>query len=203
LEVGIIALVCLVFLVSRPVPTQTFENEFGRIRSHVAVEQLHVTSAEIAGVYRNPPEESGVADTSSVKTALYLFPDETYLYVEKVLDMPRSIFDKGTWRMSADGIELKSAGDVTWNPDLERKFVMLRRSSHPEEFLLVGVDVAVKRFERLAGGVAGENGESALLIVAKQRKSVMDPARATKVKDYLMRKAWHPERFGDAPRTGF
>ena len=197
-----IALVCLVFLVSRPVPTQTFE-QFGRIRSHVAVEQLQATSAEIAGVYRNPPEENGVADTSSVKTALYLFPDGTYLYVEKVLAMAPTIFDKGTWRVSVDGVELRSARDVTWNPDLERKFLILRRSAHPEEFLLVGADVAVKRFERLAGGVAGENGESALLIVAKQRKRVIEPARAMKVKDYLMRKAWHPERFGDAPRTGF
>src|SRR5579863_4355776 len=158
-----IALVCLVFLVSRPVPTQTFETQFGRIRSHVAVEQLHANSAEIAGVFRNPLEENGIADSSGVKTALYLFPDGSYLYVEKVLVMSPTIFDKGTWRVFADGIELRSARDVTWNPDLERKFLILRRSTHPEEFLLVGADLAVKRFERFAG----DNGETALLMVAK------------------------------------
>ncbi len=195
-----IALVCLFLLVSRAGAAQTVESPIGRIRSQVAVESLHLNSTEIAGVYRNPPEENGkIADSSAVRTALYLFPDGTYLYVQKALSMPPTIFDKGTWRVLADLVELRSAREVTWNPDLERKFLMLRRSSHPEEFLLIGEEIAVKRFERLAGN----DGENALLTVAKKRKRVLGPERAARVKDYLMRKAWHPERFGDAPRTTF
>ncbi|MBV9887317.1 MAG: hypothetical protein JO119_12285 [Acidobacteria bacterium] len=195
-----ISLVCLFLLVSRAGAGQSVESPFGRIRSQVAVETLHANSTEIAGVYRNPPDENGkVADSSAVRTALYLFPDGTYLYVQRALSMPPTIFDKGTWRIVADVVELKSAREVTWNPDLERKFLMLRRSSHPEEFLLVGTDVAVKRFERLAGS----DGENALLTVAKKRKRVIEPERAARVKGYLMRKAWHPERFGDAPRMTF
>jgi hypothetical protein len=193
-----LVLASLLLLFCLPTHGRATDSQLDRLRSHVPVEPVHVTAAEVAGVYGSARDDvAGAPDNSGLKTALYLFPDGTYLFIQKASVMPPTIFDKGTWRIVSDVLDLKSAHEVTWNPDLERSFLILRRTSHPEEFLLVGTDLAVKRFERLAGGDA----ESALMTVARTRKRTIEADRTTKLKYYLMRKAWHPERFGDAPLT--
>jgi hypothetical protein len=165
---------------------------FARIRSWVGVESAPTDSTEIAALYVNPPNELAQKPSSAaIRTNLYLFPDQTYLYLERGPFLPATIFDKGTWRFGSGVLELKSDPDVTWNPDLERRFLMLHRTAHSEEVLLVGADKAVNRFEALAGG----NPENALLTVSKQRIKIITTEQATRVRDNVMRKAWHPERF--------
>jgi hypothetical protein len=191
------ALVFFLLVFFQPTHGRATDIQLGRISSRLPVEPVHASASEVAGVYGHQREDTVSADSSQVRTALYLFPDGTYLFVQRASIMPATIFDKGHWKVVADVLEVSSARDVTWNPDLERKFLILRRTSHPEEFLLVGTDLAVKRFERLAGNDA----EGALMTVARKRKRVIEPERSTRLKDYLMRKAWHPERFGDEPST--
>jgi hypothetical protein len=193
------ALVFLLLSFFLPTQGRATDSQLGRISSRVAVESVHASASEVAGVYGHQREDTISADSSEVRTALYLFPDGTYLFVQRVLVMPPTIFDKGHWMIVSDVLEVTSAPDVIWNPDLERKFLILRRTSHPREFLLVGADLALKRFERLAGNDA----ESALMTVARRRRRVIEPERTARVKDYLMKKAWHPERFSDEPSTSF
>ena len=193
------ALVFLLLFFTQPTHGRATDIQLGRISSRVAVEPVHASASEVAGVYGHQREDAVSADISEVRTALYLFPDGTYLFVQRASIMPATIFDKGHWRIASDVLEVTSTRDVTWNPDLERKFLILRRTSHPEEFLLVGTDLALNRFERLAGNDA----ESALMTVARKRKRAIEPERAARLKDYLVRKAWHPERFVDAPPTSF
>jgi hypothetical protein len=192
-----VALVFLLFLLTPIRSEQTIDDQLGRIRSHIPVEPVSGDVTQIAGVYRNPPREiARMSESSGTATALYLFPDGSYLYLQKVFSAPPIIFDKGTWRTNSDVVELKSDIEVTWNPDLERRFLILRRTAHSDEALLVGADAAVRRFEK----IAGNDAEHALLLVAKQRMHPIEQERAAKVKEYLMKKAWHPETFG-APRT--
>jgi hypothetical protein len=166
---------------------------FDRIRTKIGIESGPTVSTEIAALYVNPPNElAQKSDSSGIRTNLYLFPDQTYLFAERGPFLPATIFDKGTWRLGSGVLELKSDPDVTWNPDLERRFLMLHRTAHSEEVLLVGADKAVNRFETLARG----NPEIALLTVAKQRIKIITAEQATRIRDDVMRKAWHPERFG-------
>jgi hypothetical protein len=176
------------------------ENELDRLRSRVAVEAVVGSPTELAGVYVNPPKElRGAVDRIGLTTALYLFPDETYIYVQRGSLIPLTIFDKGSWAIVSESLQLKSAGDVRWNPDLERRFLLVRRSSHPEEVLLVGAQMAVNRFEKLASN----DSDTALLAISKQRRGPITNEHATSLKNYLIKTGWHPERFGDVPSTAF
>lgn len=172
---------------------------FDRIRTQIGIESRPTDSIEIAGLYINPPNEIAQKfDSSTILTNLYLFPDRTYLYTERCSLIPATIFDKGTWKVEGTLLVLNSDRDVTWNPDLERRFLMLHRTSHAEESLLVGAEKAVNRFEVLAHG----NPEVALLTVAKQRIKIITAEQAMRVREDVMRKEWHPERFESKnPRT--
>lgn len=169
---------------------------FDRIRSKIGIESGPSDSTKIAGLYINPPNEiAQKSDSSTISSNLYLFPDRTYLFAERGSLIPATIFDKGIWRVEGVVLVLRSDPDVRWNPDLERRFLMLHRTSHSEESLLVGAEKAVNRFEVLAQG----NPEVALLTVAKQRIKIITAEQAMRVRDDVMRKEWHPERF--EPKT--
>jgi hypothetical protein len=129
-------------------------NPLDRIRTKISVEYVSSDSIEIAGLYVNPSKELVGASVAGITKSLYVFPDGTYLYSQRGASVPFTIFDEGTWRTTSGVLELKSGKEVVWNPDLERTFVMLRRSSHPDEILLVGTDVGVRRFEKLVGSDA-------------------------------------------------
>jgi hypothetical protein len=151
----------------------------------------------LPGLYVNPPDElAQKSDPSVVRSNLYLSPDHTYLYAQRGSLLPVTIFDKGVWRVGSGVLELRSGPDIRWNPDLERRFLILRRTSHSDEVSLVGTERAVNRFESLAP----RNPEIDLLTIAKQRIKTIGAEQTTKVRDNLMRKAWHPERFGEIPQ---
>jgi hypothetical protein len=183
------------FPYAKPASTQ-----FDRIHAKIEVESVHTTSTEIAGLYVNPPNElAQKSDSSVVRNNLYLFPDQTYVYVERSSLVPTTIFDKGRWEMANGLLHLKSDTEIKWNPDLERSFLMLQRASHSGEILLVGSGKAVDRFEARAVG----NPETALLTVAKQRIKVISPEQIARVRGDLMKRAWHPDRLtGTTPRIG-
>jgi hypothetical protein len=176
------------------------ENGLDTLRSRVPVEAVISTPAGLAGVYVNPPADlHGAADPAGITTALYLFPDRTYIFVQRGSLVPLTIFDKGNWAIISDSLELKSTRDVTWNPDLERRFLLVRRSSHPTEVLLVGAQFAVKRFEKLTN----DDPDTALLTISRQRRRPITTDRASHLKNYLIKTGWHPERFGQVPSTAF
>jgi hypothetical protein len=161
-----------------------------RLRVRVAVEAVAaLTPKQLAGRYANPTEELKHAVPPLVGNNLYLFPDRTYIYCEWANIMPNTIFDKGTWTFATGIIELKSDRDVTWNPDLERRFLAVRRPSHAE-FLLIGADRAVRRIDNAA------DPNAMLLIVAKQRERTITRSEAAGIKGSLMRGAWRPKSFG-------
>ncbi len=193
LFIALWGLLALQFPHAGPASTQ-----FDRIHARIEVESVRTTSTEIAGLYVNPPNElAEKSDSSVVRNNLYLFPDQTYVYVERSSLVPTTIFDKGRWEVASDLLHLKSDTEIKWNPDLERSFLMLQRASHSSEILLVGSGKAVDRFEARAVG----NPETALLTVAKQRIKVISPEQTARVRGDLMKRAWHPDRFtGNTPR---
>jgi hypothetical protein len=172
--------------------------EFDRINSRTKVEFVRTSPTEMAGLYVNPPDElAEKSDSSVVRNNLYLFPDQTYLFVERNSLMPTTVFDKGRWEVVGGLLQLKSDIEVKWNPDLARSFLILQRASHPKELLLVASGKAIDRFEARATG----NPEKALLTVAKQRTKLISPEQTARVRNQLIESAWHPERLtGTSPR---
>jgi hypothetical protein len=180
--------------------TEAASTQFDRIHARIEVESVRPTSTEIAGFYVNPPNElAEKSDSSVLRSNLYLFPDQTYVYVERSSIVPATIFDKGRWVVASGLLQLQSDTEIKWNPDLERSFLMLQRASHSSEILLVGSGKAVDRFEARAVG----NPETALLSVAKQRIKAISPEQTARVRGDLMKRAWHPDRFtGTTARIG-
>ena len=76
-----------------------------------------------------------------------------------------------------------------WNPELERKLLAVRRPTHKQEILLIGMDKSVAYFEQHAG----DDPQVMLLILAVPREAALSQAATTAVKARLMRQAWHPE----------
>src|SRR6266478_8010109 len=109
-----------------------------RLQAKVQVDPINgVSPQRLAGKYSNPPKEFQGALSGS---DLYLFPDGTYIYCEWADIEPVTIYDKGTWALVEGLVGLKSDQEVNWNPHVQRKFVLARRASHPDEALLVGVE---------------------------------------------------------------
>lgn len=163
------------------------------IRAKIAVDSLpHPTAVQIAGQYANPSKElvKKVGPPLHGEN-LYVFSDKSYLYCRWDDVMPNTVFDKGTWRLSHDVLELKSDPEIVWNPELERRLLVLRRSSRKEEILLVGVEKSLPYFEKHAGDDPG----LMLLIVSLQRETAMSEASTARLKDRLMWEAWRPNFF--------
>jgi hypothetical protein len=123
----------------------------------------------------------------------FIFPDKTFVYCEWADVMSNTVFDKGTWSLSGDILELKSVSEVTWEPHLERRFLAVRRHSQSREILLVGIDRELQYFEEKAG----DDPELMLLIVGRQRDRTINQAETPKIKAKLMREGWRPEFFRD------
>jgi hypothetical protein len=168
-----------------------------RLRAKTSVEPIaNLTRRQIAGRYTNPSQE--LIKSSSppvVGNNLYIFPDGTYVYCQWAAVMPVTVFDKGSWSFAAGVLELKSDRIVIWNPDLERRFVVARRTSRVEEILLIGAEKALRRFEEQAGG----DPETMLLTVAKQRVRTISPSEVVGIKAALMREGWRPQSLGKQP----
>ena len=169
------------------------KNPLDRLRDKIPVNPVvKVAPTQLAGQYTSTSEElrRHVGPFLS-GSDLYLFPDGTYIYCEWADIEPVTIHDKGTWALVEGLVELQSDQEVTWNPNVQRKYVLVRRSTHPREILLVGIERDLPYFEKQAG----DSPELMLLIVAKVRTQEITQAGCAKLKSKLMREAWRPHYF--------
>lgn len=168
-----------------------------RLRAKIPVDPVtDLTPVKIAGQYENPGKELirriGGALSGDV---LYIFPDNTYVYCEWADIMPTTVYDKGTWDISDGILKLTSSPKIAWNPEVERRFLVVHRRSQAAEILLVGIDEKLPYFEEQAG----DDPETMLLIVAKQRGNTISQAKTARLKAKLMRESWRPEYFRKQP----
>jgi hypothetical protein len=165
----------------------------GRLRAKVPVEAVaSVPPAQFAGRYTTTSEELGkLTGPFMGGEDLYLFPDGSYIYCEWSDNAPLTIYDKGTWKLGRGLVELKSDPKVTWNPEIERQYMAVRRKSSNKEILLVGTKEDLRRFEKNAG----DNPGFMLLVIARKRESLFTSESAASVKARLLREAWRPAFF--------
>jgi hypothetical protein len=164
-------------------------NSLARLRAKIAVEPVAQTaSVQLAGQYTSTPKELGPQLSGEY---LYLFPDQTYIYCEWADIQPLTIYDKGTWGYGKGFLELKSGPEITWNPELERKYLLVRRASRSKEVLLVGTERDLPYFEHNAG----DDAELMLLIVSMMRTKQIRQKESAWLKRKLMRDAWRPQLF--------
>jgi hypothetical protein len=172
-------------------------NSIERIKAKVSVESLATADKpRLAGLYTNPPKDlvrriGGVLSGDE----LYLFPDGTFIYCEWADVQPLTIYDKGQWTFTNRAIELKSDADVTWDPKVDRTYLAVRRQSHRNEILLVGVHTDLPYFEQ----EARDDPETMLLIVSKGRRSKLTPNASERIKEKLFRQSWRPDDFMAKP----
>jgi len=187
----------LLVLLLQLVSGQTAASPLDRIRAKTPVDPVtNLTPVQIAGQYSNPSWEyikrSGGALSGD---DLYIFPDQTYIYCEWADISPTTIIDKGTWSFSGSVLELKSDPEITWGTRLERRLLVVRRPSHTKEILLMGIEEELPYFEK----EAGDDPAGMLLIVGRQRRRVIKPAGAARLKARLMQESWRPESFRKNP----
>jgi hypothetical protein len=160
-----------------------------RLQARTPVEAI--PSIELAGKYSYPPEEiRKLAGPPMSGNDLYLFPDKTYVYCEWGDILQNTIYDKGSWSFSKGILDLKSDRELPWNTDPDWRFLPVHRSSHSDEILLVEIE-SLPYFEKKAG----RDPEFMLLLVAKQRESVINATEGPQLKVGLMRDAWKPDSF--------
>jgi hypothetical protein len=90
-------------------------------------------------------------------------------------------------------LELSTSADVTWKPNLEREYIIVHRTSRPDEIVLVGAKDALSYFEQNAG----DDPEFMLLVVSKVRRTPLARSKSAKLKARLMRESWRPQYFRD------
>jgi hypothetical protein len=105
---------------------------------------------------------------------LYLFEDQTFLYVQWGDTLPPTVYDKGRWQLRDGILELKRAPDVTWAPVQHQRYVAVRGKQTPEAVALAGVDDDGWSLGHLHKKPSWKAGESAA------------------VKRRLLRDAWNP-----------
>ena len=173
---------------------QSAPSPLERLRTKIAVDPVtNVTPVQFAGQYANPSKEvmkSWGGGTLS-RDDLYIFPDKTYIYCRWADILPTTVYDKGTWSFVGEILELKSDPQITWDPELERKFLAVRRPAHNGEILLVGTDRDIKYFEENTG----DDPEFMLLLNSKERERILSRSETARLKAKLMRESWRPEYF--------
>jgi hypothetical protein len=162
------------------------------LRAQAPVELLKLDAWALAGRYQVPP--AGVGGLAGDE--LHLFPDGSYLYCEWADVWPLTVHDKGRWKTSAGLVELESDPDITWSPGADRRYVVVRRTSHPVEVLLFGIQRDLAMFDK----VEGATGDDLVLWASLSRgASYKDPRVARRAKADLMHRAWRPDAFRRAP----
>ena len=169
-----------------------------RIRAKTPVDSVPHLEERIAGHYVNPSKEL-IKQTGPALAGenLYIFPDNSYVYCEWTDVMLNTVFDKGTWTLAGGILVLRSDPEITWNPELERRFLAVRRVAHGDEVLLVGIEKSLPYFEK----EAGSDPELMLEIVGLQREGSLSQAASMELKAKLMREAWRPEFFDQKPKN--
>jgi hypothetical protein len=160
-----------------------------RLQAKVRVGSVqNFTAAYLAGNYSHPSKEfrPGLSGND-----LYLFADGTYIYGEWSDIEPLVIRDEGTWNVAEGSVVLKSDTEVTWDPDVERKYVAVRRQSRPNEILLIGTGRDISYFEENSK----DGPETELMVVCKERSKNIPHRRISALKEKLMHESWRPEYF--------
>ncbi|HSY89942.1 MAG TPA: hypothetical protein VK812_01140 [Candidatus Binatus sp.] len=166
------------------------ERSLARLRSKIDVERPpDLTTNAIVGRYSDTPDELRRRVVPMGRKDLYLFPDGSYFYYFSSDIPPATIRDKGAWVLSGDELTLKSDSDITWNPGVERRYLFVRRPSHPQEILAIGIDRDLRYFEENAK----DDPEFMLLLVSKARVNGISAKESIELKKKLMREAWRPE----------
>jgi len=161
-----------------------------RLRAKIDVERPpDLSRTALVGRYSSTPGELRQRVVPLSGNYLYLFPDGTYLDYFWSDVPPPTIQDKGTWVVSVDVLTLTSDSDVTWNPRTERRYLLVRRRSHPNEILMVGMDRDLRYFE----DHAKDDPEFMLLLTSKMRVDAFSGTDPMEVKRRLMREAWLPK----------
>jgi hypothetical protein len=191
------SLISILVLLLQLVSSQSDVSSLEHIRAKITVNPVTaLTAVQFAGRYANPSKElikriGPVLDGNN----LYIFPDNTYVYCAWADIMPNTVLDKGTWNFSDSVLELKSAADITWDPNLERRFLAVRRPSHPKEILLVGIQKDIPNFAE----EAGKDPWFALLMFARNRDSKLSQTETKALKARIMRESWRPDFMRKAP----
>jgi len=163
---------------------------FALLRSKIDVERVGApTMNSIAGHYSSSPEELRKRVVPTSGDDLYLFPDGSYLFLWWSDIPPTTIRDKGKWAVSGSEITLSSDPEIKWKPGAERHYLMIHRSAHAGEILVVGTDSDSRYFEKNAK----EDPEFMLLLVSKARINGISEKDTNELKEKLMREAWRPE----------
>jgi hypothetical protein len=147
-----------------------------------------LTPNSAAGHYSSAPEELTKKVVPLSGSDLYLFPDGSYFDYFWSDVPPPTIQDKGHWVLSGGELKLTSDPNVSWKPGTERRYLLVRRRSHPQEILAVGVD-GLPFFEQHAK----DDPELLLLMVSKMRITGISPKESAGLKDKLMREGWRPD----------
>jgi hypothetical protein len=172
------------------VQSQDSEKGLARLRSKIDVERPSDLSANaIVGRYSSSPDELRRKVVPFSGNDLYLFPDGSYFLYFWSDVPPASIQDKGAWVVSGDELTLTSDSDITWNPEADRRHLLVRRRSHTQEILAVGMGRDLRYFEENAK----DDPDFMLLLVSKVRVNGISARESIELKKKLMRKAWHPE----------
>lgn len=194
-----LSLLCLLALVvcgvlhgqERSSPTRSLSPEisFARLRSKIDVERVSdLTTNAVAGKYSSSPDELRKRVLPLGGDYLYFFPDGSYIYLFWSDIPPATIQDKGHWVASEGEVRLTSDSDITWIPGAERRYLLVRRRSHPQEILAIGVERDIPYFEKNAD----RDPEFQLLIGSKMQVSRISPKESAQLKEKLMHDAWRP-----------
>lgn len=163
---------------------------FARLRSKIDVERVgDLTTNAVAGQYSSSPEELRKRVAPFSGEDLYLFPDGSYIYLFWSDIPPATIQDKGHWVVSKGQVRLASDPDITWNPGADRRYLLVRRSSHPQEILAIGEERDIPYFEKNAD----DDPEFQLLIGSKMQINRISPKESAQLREKLMHDAWRPD----------
>jgi len=163
-----------------------------RINAKTPVQGLYrLDVAQLAGVYSWPgPSFVARKGPGLGGKGLFLFPDNTYLYLVATDVGPVQIVDKGTWNYSRGVVGLVSSPEVKWDPEIERKFITIRRPAMQWEVLLLGADHALSQLEKESAA----DPETRLLGLVHERFKAIGPSEATELKATLLKNYWFPKQ---------
>jgi len=192
----ILITLCLLITLSGTLQAQTTDNSqademFAYVKSRVPIaKRLQVDPKEIrtlSGYYTDVPP--GV--NSLHANDLYLFPDQTYFYVEWTDVFPRTITDKGEWGYNNGLIELhsdKSAprGETRRNGKLLPLYI---EKDGKQLVLLLGASGDFAYFKEKAE----TNDEFMLLLCAYNRQEDFSSKDYTKIKAEIYKNCWRQE----------
>ncbi|PKO19821.1 hypothetical protein CVU37_02195 [candidate division BRC1 bacterium HGW-BRC1-1] len=149
-----------------------------------------LTTASVAGYYADPgPTKKGALSGFD----LYLFPDETFIYLEWADIMPRTIMSKGAWALENGYVALHDDGETSKPHE---------RQPSPSVWLPLVVDLGTTQIPCLMDGQwwygdfmenPRESGDPSSIIWSSLEKSSDLPiSETTALKADLKRKHWRP-----------